>query len=59
MDGNKCHTREGATVAEALEQLHIPQGEHPILVVNGRHATRETVLKEGDTLDVYPLLAGG
>ena len=59
MDGNKWQTREGATVAQVLQQLNIPEGEHPILVVNGCHATRETVLKEGDTLDAYPLLAGG
>ena len=59
MDGNKWETREGATVEQVLQQLRIPQGEHPILVVNGHHATRETVLKEGDSLDVYPLLAGG
>ena len=59
MDGNKWQTREGATVEQVLQQLNIPEGEHPILVVNGRHATGETVLREGDTLDVYPLLAGG
>lgn len=52
-------TREGATAREVMLQLGIPQ-EHPsVLQLNGQQANLDTVLKEGDTLAIFPPLAGG
>jgi sulfur-carrier protein len=51
--------REGATVREIMLQLGIPQ-EHPnVLLVNGKQANPDTILKDGETLAVFPPLAGG
>ena len=51
--------REGATLRDVLDQLGIPQDLPNILLVNGRQAPEETVLKDGEVLSVFPPLAGG
>ena len=51
--------RDGATAQEVMIQLGIPQEYPNILLVNGRQARPETVLKDGETLAVFPPLAGG
>jgi molybdopterin converting factor small subunit len=51
--------RAGATAREIMLQLGIPQEYPNILQVNGKQANPDTVLKEGDTLAVFPPLAGG
>jgi molybdopterin converting factor small subunit len=51
--------KDGSTVRDILNQLGVP-GELPnILLVNGRQAPESTVLKDGETLSVFPPLAGG
>jgi molybdopterin converting factor small subunit len=51
--------RDGATVDEILRQLGIPR-EHPnILLVDGKQAAESTPLQDGQTLSVFPPLAGG
>ena len=50
---------EGATVREVLNHLGLPAEFPNILLVNGRLAQESTVLKEGETLSVFPPLAGG
>ena len=51
--------RDGATAREIMTQLGIPQ-EHPnILLVNGKQANPDAVLQDGDTLAIFPPLAGG
>jgi len=59
LDGDKWDIPEGATVAQALEMLNLPEKEVKILLINGRHADRESVLNEGDVFHVFPLMAGG
>lgn len=51
--------KDGATVREVLNQLGVPPDLPNILLVNGRQAREETVLKDGETLSVFPPLAGG
>lgn len=50
---------DGATVREALNELGIPPDLPNILLVNGRQSLENTVLKDGETLSVFPPLAGG
>ena len=50
---------DGATVREIMTQLGIPQDHPNILLVNGKQAHPHTVLKDGETLAVFPPLAGG
>ncbi len=51
--------RDGATVREVMNQLGIPADLPNILLANGRQAPDSTVLKDGETLSVFPPLAGG
>ena len=51
--------KDGATVREVLNHLGVPPELPNILLVNGRQAPEDTVLKEGETLSVFPPLAGG
>lgn len=50
---------EGATVRQVMSHLGIPPDLPNILLVNGRQAPDGTVLKDGETLSVFPPLAGG
>ncbi|MEW6486444.1 MAG: MoaD/ThiS family protein [Thermodesulfobacteriota bacterium] len=49
----------GATVGEILARYRVPLEKPKILLVNGRHATLEQPLADGDTLSVFPPVAGG
>lgn len=50
---------ENTKVREVLEQLKIPQDIPKIILVNAKQKTVEEVLYEGDTLSVFPPIAGG
>ena len=51
--------KDGATVRDILSQLGVPPELPNILLVEGRQAPETTVLTEGQTLSVFPPLAGG
>ena len=51
--------KDTATVREVLDQLGIPSELPNILLVNGRQAPESAILKDGETLSVFPPLAGG
>ena len=51
---------EGATVADVAVHLEIRLGlSHLLLVVNGRVAAPDTLLADGDHVDLIPALSGG
>jgi sulfur carrier protein ThiS len=51
--------QEGATVRDVLNRLGVPPELPKILLVEGRRAPETTVLADGQTLTVFPPLAGG
>lgn len=51
--------KDGATVRDVMNQLGIPPELPNILLVNGRQVPDATVLKDGETLSIFPPLAGG
>ena len=59
LDGDKWYMPEGATVAQVLKMLNIPEEKTKILLINGRNAGKEMVLNEGDVFHVFPIMAGG
>jgi len=59
LQGNKCDIPEGTTVGQFLEMLNLPRQLPLILLVNGKHANRENVLKDGDMLHMLPPMTGG
>ena len=51
---------DGSTrVQDILSRLKIPEEIPKIILINGVHAKKEQVLKEGDVLSVFPPVAGG
>lgn len=49
----------GATVADLLRRLQIPDEVPRLLLVNGQDADSTTELGPGDVVDVLPPLVGG
>ncbi len=49
----------GSTVVDVLRQFGVPEEKPKILLVNGRHASLGTELREGDLLSAFPPVAGG
>ncbi len=49
----------GATVAQIVGTLRIPPHLERLTVVNGRDASPEQLLADGDVVSIFPPLAGG
>lgn len=47
------------SVGEIVEDLGIPDSEVGIIFINGRNASLDQSLSEGDTLSLFPLVGGG
>jgi molybdopterin synthase sulfur carrier subunit len=50
---------EGTTVDALVKQFHLPGDRPKMIFVNGRRANEDTVLKDGDRVGIFPLVAGG
>jgi sulfur carrier protein ThiS len=50
---------DGATVEDVLRQLNIPPGLVKLIFVDGIHASRDSNLKNGSRLGVFPPVGGG
>ncbi|NWF92244.1 MAG: MoaD/ThiS family protein [Syntrophaceae bacterium] len=50
---------EGATVADIVNQLKLPQKEVKVFFVNGRARSSDWPLRSGDEVGIFPLIAGG
>jgi molybdopterin converting factor small subunit len=55
----KCELRGDRTVRGLLLGIGVPEEEAAIIIVNGRRASKDTVLSDGDTVSVFPLIGGG
>lgn len=49
----------GATVLHTLEILSIPKELEIVILLNGRQAREDYLLREGDSLALFPTIAGG
>ncbi|MGV7928854.1 MAG: MoaD/ThiS family protein [Spirochaetota bacterium] len=49
----------GATVAEVVRVLGIPEKEVSLILVNHRHHDMDHVLGDGETLALFPPVGGG
>ena len=50
----------GSTVSTLLDLFTISKGTKLIILINGTpHQTRETLIKDGDIVAIFPPLAGG
>ncbi len=49
---------DGTTIGEVIATLQLPD-EPRVIFVNGRHASEDDALTEGDRLAIFPPVAGG
>lgn len=49
----------GAHVGDVVKDLALPAEHVDILLVNGRHVDRESLLQDGDILSLLPMVEGG
>jgi len=59
--GNACvvEVPGGTQVTDLLSQLSMPENESLIILVNGRDASPDRVLQDGDVVAAFPTMAGG
>ena len=50
---------EETRIQEIVDMLKIPEGIPKILLINGVQKKLEDVIQEGDTLSIFPPIAGG
>jgi molybdopterin converting factor small subunit len=50
---------EGASVSRAIERMGLKNWEVGLVLINGTHGTKESVLKDQDQLTLIAPLAGG
>ncbi len=50
---------DGITVGHVVDDLGIDRGEVGMALVNGRHASMEQVLSEGEVVALFSMLGGG
>ncbi len=58
----KQETRQiaaGTLVRQVIEGLALPEGQVGIVIVNDCHSGQEHPLQDGDTLSLFPFVAGG
>ncbi|MEW5819801.1 MAG: MoaD/ThiS family protein [Cyanobacteriota bacterium] len=53
----ECSTE--TTVAEIINMLNIPERDIAIIFINNKHAEFNTILKNNDTLALFPPVGGG
>ena len=49
----------GSTIASVIEILGVPDTAVTLSFINGRHASHETVLRQGDVVGLFPPIGGG
>jgi sulfur carrier protein ThiS len=49
---------EGTTIGQLIDSLGLPDGPR-VVFLNGRHATSDRTLADGDRLAIFPPVAGG
>lgn len=50
---------DGTTARQIAEELGLPLAQVGIVLVNGLHATLDTVLQDGDAITLMPRIGGG
>jgi len=56
---DRIELEDGKKVNDLLERLGIPPSKVAIILVNGRHAGQDQPLHAGETVSLFPAIAGG
>jgi len=51
--------KAGASISDALAGLDMPAGEIGLTSINGKAAPRKTELRDGDRLEIFPVIVDG
>lgn len=58
-NAEKVELDKNCTVLDLLEKIGINSSEVAITLVNGRHAKLDQTLHDGETIAIFPPIAGG
>ena len=60
-DGHSCMLEmpDSTKVESVLDQMKLPKDIPKIILINGLQKTANEILSDGDTLSVFPPIAGG
>lgn len=50
---------EDINVKDMIQKLKVPADSVKLIFINGVHAKRDTILKDGDRLGLFPPVGGG
>ena len=56
---SRIKIRTGSRIIDVIEQLGIPRGEVSLVMRNDEQSSVEQKLKDGDTVGIFPPIAGG
>jgi sulfur-carrier protein len=48
-----------SSIQTLCNEIGIPDDEKIIILINGRHAEKDYIISEGDTLAIFPIIGGG
>jgi hypothetical protein len=51
--------RKGTTVKEIINGLNLVEGEVGLIIINSKIGTICSIVEENDSLELYPIIAGG
>jgi len=51
--------KKNTTVKKLLEELNITNEESILVFINGRKTNNESLIRNGDSVNIFPLLGGG
>ncbi len=52
-------TTAGSTVADVLRRIGVPDDVETTVLIDGRHAQPDSLVGDGNHLDVFPPMSGG
>ena len=55
----EVNIEEGSSVKDLLSKIGIPEDEPLLVILNEYTQGKETLLQDGDTLCLFPIIAGG
>ncbi len=58
-NAEKVELNDNCTVLELLDKIGINSSEVAITLVNGRHVKLDQTLHDGETVAIFPPIAGG
>jgi molybdopterin converting factor small subunit len=58
-DNLEINIEEGSSVKDLLSKIGIPEDEPLLVILNEYTRGKETLLQDGDTLCLFPIIAGG